>query len=163
MEPRISLREATNDDIAAVKALVFSVLEEYAIPRGDGSTDADLDDIEANYTRSNGYFTIVEQNNRIIASMGVLRVNEETCELRKMYSIPDVRGRGLGRYLLELALLKARELGYRRMILETASPLIEAIALYKKFGFSEYQPEHIADRCDLAYELMLEQDGNKPA
>ena len=159
MDPRISLRQATNADIAALKALVFSVLEEYAIPRGDGSTDADLDDIEGNYTRNNGYFTVVEEGNRIIASMGVLRISEDTCELRKMYSIPEARGRGLGRYLLELALSKARELGYRRMVLETASPLVEAIALYKKYGFSEYQPGHISDRCDQAYELMLEPGG----
>lgn len=155
MDARFQLREATNADITAVKDLVFSVLDEYAIPRGDGSTDADLDDIEGNYTCNNGYFIVIEENNRIIASMGILRHSEETCELRKMYSIPAARGRGLGRYLLELALVRARELGYRRMVLETASPLKEAIALYRKYGFTEYQPDHIADRCDQAYELML--------
>ena len=159
MESRFNLREATNADIAAVKALVFSVLEEYAIPRGCGSADADLDDIEGNYPRNHGYFTVIEEGSRIVASMGVLRHTNETCELRKMYSVPEVRGRGLGRYLMDLALSKARQLGYRRMVLETASPLIEAIALYKKYGFAEYQPEHIADRCDKAYEIMLEPGG----
>ena len=156
MDSRFKLREATNADIDIVKALVFSVLEEYAIPRGDGSTDADLDDIEANYTRNGGYFTVVEAGGVIVASMGVLRITTETCELRKMYSVPDVRGRGLGRFLLDLALVKARELGFRRMVLETASPLKEAIALYKKYGFQEYQPDQIADRCDQAYELLLD-------
>ena len=156
MDARFKLREASNTDVETVKALVFSVLEEYGIPRGDGSTDADLDDIEASYTRNGGYFTVVEEGGRIVASMGVLRRSEDTCELRKMYALPAARGRGLGRYLLELALVKARELGFRRMVLETASPLQEAIALYKKYGFQEYQPDRIADRCDQAYELPLD-------
>ena len=158
MDSRFKLREATNADIDVVKALVFSVLEEYAIPRGDGSTDADLDDIEGNYSSNGGYFTVVEQGGVIVASMGVLRITTETCELRKMYSVPEVRGRGLGKFLLDLALVKARELGFRRMVLETASPLKEAIALYKKYGFQEYQPDQIADRCDQAYELLLNED-----
>jgi len=156
MDHEINLRQATNADIAAVKELVFSVLEEYAIPRGACSTDADLDDIDGNYTCNNGYFTVVEQDNRIIASMGVLRISEDTCELRKMYAVRSARGRGLGKYLMNLALDKARELGYRRMVLETASPLKEAIALYKKYGFTEYQPGQISDRCDQAYELILD-------
>lgn len=156
MDSRFKLREATNADIDIVKALVFSVLQEYAIPRGDGSTDADLDDIEGNYTRNGGYFTVVEEGGSIVASMGVLRRSEDICELRKMYALPAARGRGLGRFLMDLALVKARELGFRRMVLETASPLKEAIALYKKYGFQEYQPDQIADRCDQAYELLLE-------
>ena len=161
MDARFKLREATNADIEIVKALVFSVLEEYTIPRGDGSTDADLDDIEGNYNRNGGYFTVVEEGNRIVASMGVRRIDNETCELRKMYALPAARGRGLGKLLMELALDKARELGFRRMVLETASPLKEAIALYKKYGFQEYQPGQIADRCDQAYELLLHQVGKK--
>lgn len=156
MDFPVNMREATNADIVEVKALVYSVLEEYAIPRGDAATDADLDDIEGNYTCNGGYFIVMEDENRIIASMGILRVSEETCELRKMYAIPAARGRGLGKFLLEHAITRARELGFRRMVLETAAPLKEAITLYKKYGFTEYYPDHIADRCDQAYELRLD-------
>ena len=41
------------------------------------------------------------------------------------------------------------------MGIETATPLKEAVALYKKFGFNEYQPTHMAARCDQAFELYL--------
>lgn len=155
IDPAINLRKASNADIHAVKELVYSVLEEYALPPDPCSTDADLDDIEGNYTRNNGYFIVVEQDSHIVASMGLLKISDDTCELRKMYSIPSVRGRGLGRFLLEHALDKARDLGYSRIVLETATPLKEAITLYKKYGFREYNPCRISDRCDQAYELIL--------
>jgi len=41
------------------------------------------------------------------------------------------------------------------MILETASPLKEAVSLYKKYDFVSYYPEHLADRCDQAFKLEL--------
>jgi putative acetyltransferase len=54
---------------------------------------------------------------------------------------------------MEFALSKAKELG--RVILETASPLKEAIGLYKRYGFKEFNPEHLSARCDQAFELYL--------
>jgi hypothetical protein len=42
------------------------------------------------------------------------------------------------------------------MILETASALKEAIALYKSYGFAEYTPDHLSSRCDQAYMLELQ-------
>jgi hypothetical protein len=46
-------------------------------------------------------------------------------------------------------------MGFKRMILETASALEEAIALYKSYGLVEYRPDHLSSRCDQAYMLEL--------
>ena len=73
-----------------------------------------------------------------------------------MYLQKAYRGKGLGKFLLEDALSRARQLGFKTMILETASVLKEAIALYKNYGFVEYQPDHMSERCDQAYALDLE-------
>jgi putative acetyltransferase len=72
-----------------------------------------------------------------------------------MYLQKEHRGKGLGKFLLEDALSKARQVGFERMILETASVLKEAIALYKSYGFVEYNPRHMSSRCDQAYQLEL--------
>ncbi len=72
-----------------------------------------------------------------------------------MYSLPDQRGKGLGKKLLDFIFTKAKELNFERMVLETASPLKEAISLYQKYGFTEYKPEHLSDRCDQAFETSL--------
>lgn len=151
----MNLRPATNADSEQIKNVVFSVLKEYGLEPDSSSTDKDLDSIEESYFANNGFFGVVEAEGSIVASVGLHKVTPTTCELRKMYSLPSQRGKGLGKSLIEFALSKAKELGYNRVILETASPLKEAIGLYKKYGFKEYKPEHLAPRCDQAFELYL--------
>jgi putative acetyltransferase len=151
----MNIRAANNADSEAVKLVVFSVLKEYGLSPDSSSTDKDLENIEENYFAQGGYFGVVEIDNSIVATVGLHMVDENTCELRKMYSLPSQRGKGLGKSIIAFALSKAKELGYNRVILETASPLKEAIGLYKKYGFKEFNPEHLSARCDQAFELFL--------
>jgi putative acetyltransferase len=155
MELRMNLRPATNADSEQIKSVVFSVLKEYGLKPDSNSTDKDLDSIEESYFLNNGFFGVVEIENSIVATVGLHQVDATICELRKMYSLPSQRGKGLGKSIIEFALSKAKELGYKRVILETASPLKEAIGLYKKYGFKEFTPEHLSSRCDQAFELYL--------
>lgn len=151
----MNLRPATNADSEQIKLVVFSVLKEYGLKPDSGSTDKDLDSIEQNYFSNNGFFGVVEESGTIVATVGLHKVDDDTCELRKMYSLPSQRGKGLGKAMIEFALSKAKELGYKRVVLETASPLKEAIGLYKKYGFKEYCSDHLAARCDQAFEIYL--------
>lgn len=86
---------------------------------------------------------------------GLFHVDQETCELRKMYLDPTCRGKGYGKMLLEDALQAASRLGYRIVSLETASVLKEAIALYRKYGFEPYDANHLSPRCDQAYRKTI--------
>lgn len=151
----MNIRAANNADSETVKSVVFSVLKEYGLSPDSSSTDKDLENIEDNYFAQGGYFGVVEENNTIVATVGLHKEDATTCELRKMYCLANSRGKGLGKKLLEFSLLKAKELGFARIVLETASPLKEAISLYKKYGFVEYKPDHLSCRCDQAYELYL--------
>ena len=151
----MNLRPANNADSERIKFVVFTVLKEYGLKPDSNSTDKDLDAIEESYFSNNGFFGVIEIENVIVATVGLHKVNANTCELRKMYSLPSQRGKGLGKTIIEFALSKAKELGYNRVILETASPLKEAIGLYKKCGFKEFNPEHLSARCDQAFELYL--------
>jgi len=150
------LRTATNADGERIRDLVYAVLEEYGLKPDPGSTDADLADIEQAYFASGGAFYVLEsQHGFIIGAYGLYRIDERTCELRKMYLHRDYRGKGLGKRLLEDALTRARQRGFARVVLETASVLKEAIALYQTYGFTPHEPEHLSPRCDQAYCLEL--------
>ncbi len=151
----MNLRPANNADSERIKTVVFTVLNEYGLKPDSNSTDKDLDSIEESYFSNNGFFGVVEIEGLVVATVGLHKIDASTCELRKMYSLPSQRGRGLGKSIMEFALSKAKELGYTRVILETASPLKEAIGLYKKYGFKEFSPEHLSARCDQAFELYL--------
>jgi putative acetyltransferase len=150
------LRPANNKDCQGVANLVYTVLEEYNLKPDPDATDADLKDIEWSYFERGGVFYVLQEKaGAIIGAYGLYRLDAETCELRKMYLRRSYRGKGWGKFLLEHALAEARRLAFTKIALETASVLKEAISLYKSYGFTEYQPQHLSSRCDQAYVLDL--------
>ena len=150
------LRPATNTDCEHIANLVYGVLREYNLKPDPASTDADIRDIESSYFSRGGTFLVLEaEDGSIIGAYGIYPLEQDTCELRKMYLHKTYRGQGLGKALLDDALSKAKRLGFRRMVLETASVLKEAIALYQSYGFVKYTPDHLSSRCDQAYVLEL--------
>jgi putative acetyltransferase len=91
---------------------------------------------------------------KVLGTIGLYPLDEEMVELRKMYFLPSLRGRGLGRRLLERMIAIAKQKGYRRIYLETASRLKEAVHLYESVGFRPFEEKH-TPRCDQAYVLEL--------
>lgn len=59
----------------------------------------------------------------------------EVCELRKMYILPEGRGQGGGRLLLDACIAGARAAGFEKMYLETVTAMTDAAAVYAKYGF----------------------------
>lgn len=152
----VVIRAATNEDRDRVVALVFGVLNEYGLPPDLETKDSDLKDIEGNYIRTGGVFELIEDpEGTLLGCFGLFPLNQETVELRKMYFLPQVRGMGLGKRVLERAVAYARRLGFKTITLETASVLQQAIRLYTRFGFSPAAVEHVTARCDQAYTLKL--------
>ncbi|MBN1805678.1 MAG: GNAT family N-acetyltransferase [Sedimentisphaerales bacterium] len=150
------LRPANNRDCEKVTELVYGILKEYNLKPDPAGTDTDIKDIEQSYFERGGTFYVLEEKNgSIIGTYGLYLINEKTCELRKMYLHRSYRGKGLGKLLLEDALVRAKQIGFKKVILETASVLKKAINLYKNYGFTEYEPEHLSNRCDQAYILHL--------
>jgi putative acetyltransferase len=155
--PDCYIRPATNDDIPAIKSVVFTVLQEYGLRPDENGKDNDLSDLETNYYADHGYFGVVVKKDTedIIGTFGLHRVNPTTFELRKMYLAKEFRGQGIGQSMLRKAIATAIEKNSKKIVLETISPLTEAISLYKKYGFTEIAPEIVNDRVDQAFELVL--------
>jgi putative acetyltransferase len=165
MDGTFEVRPATDADAEAVRALVFAVLREHGLTPDPAATDADLYRLEPAYARAGGSFDVlVDARGVVVGTVGLFPLGAGRCELRKMYLAPELRGRGLGKRLLLHALERARQLGFRRVELETASVLRAAIRLYESFGFRPFAPDHRSagpDRADLAY--FLELGGPGPA
>jgi putative acetyltransferase len=160
MNPRsqgdVVIRIATNRDRERVVALVFRVLSEYDLPPDPESKDSDLNDIEESYIHSGGVFELIEdKEGNLLGTYGLYPLDKDTCELRKMYFVPQIRGRGLGRLVLERAVAHARRLGFKAIVLETISVLKKAIRLYTRFGFVPIETTHKSARVDQAYILRL--------
>jgi putative acetyltransferase len=77
-------------------------------------------------------------NEKILGCAGIFPsagLPADTCELVKMYLLPEARGFGLGRLLIEKCLGFTRSSGYKNVYLETMTELKKALDVYAKFGF----------------------------
>ena len=151
----IQLRDYKQGDEVAVFRILKDVLATYNLDANPAATDKDLSDISKSYIKSGGIFRIVEVDGEIVGSYGLYPLSNKVCELRKMYLLPSYQGHGIGKILMDEALDLAREKGFEEIVLETNSVLTRAKRLYEKYGFQDYEPEHLSDRCDGAMRLKL--------
>jgi ribosomal protein S18 acetylase RimI-like enzyme len=114
---------------------VRGFLREYADGLG---VDLSFQDFESEVADPLGFYELV-----LLAEDGCValrRIDEQTCELKRLYVRPAGRGSGLGRRLAEAVIAEARERGYSRMLLDTLPEMTAAQALYRSLGFRETEP-----------------------
>lgn len=77
----------------------------------------------------------VEEGGELLACGALKRLDPESAEVKRMYAVPEARGRGLGRQILAGLIERGRALGYARLVLETGDRQAEALHLYESAGF----------------------------
>jgi putative acetyltransferase len=142
-----SWRPAVNEDSHQVRTVIFNALIEHGLEPDPEITDKDLYDIEQFY-RAHFFGVILDERNSICGTFALYLMNENSGEIRKMYLEPSARGKGLGGWMMQFLIKKAKDLGVTTLELETASCLTDAIELYKKYGFTDAHPENKSPRCD---------------
>ena len=99
-----------------------------------GATHFSLSD--AQVVAGDGAFLVAYLSNVAVGCGAVRRLDAATAEIKRMYVAPSVRGRGIGRALVEALEREARQLGVTRIVLETGTRLAPAIKLYEAMGYA---------------------------
>ncbi|NJR41065.1 MAG: GNAT family N-acetyltransferase [Leptolyngbyaceae cyanobacterium CSU_1_4] len=150
------IRDWQPPDRQAVANHVQSILVEYGLANEPVGADQDVLTVEDSYWAKGGEFWVIETQGRLVGTAGYYPVarGENAVEIRKMYLRSDVRGQGLGRYLLQALEAAIATQGYTQIWIQTASILKEAVQLYERNG---YQPSTgiETDRCDRIYVKSL--------
>ena len=100
----------------------------------DSTTDALFELFQV----KNAAYFVAESAGKVLGGGGIFPTEglpENTCELVKMYLLPEARGIGLGRTLIEKCLESATGNGFKQVYLETLDELHLALNIYAKFGF----------------------------
>lgn len=118
--------------------------------------DADIFSIEEVYQRNGGQFWIARRENRIIGTVGIQRWNPEIVLLRRLYVLPDFRGRGTGLRLVKTALSYVRQQEVKTIWLWTKHESTEAQRLFMYAGFVEVPSLPVPDAAGkICMELKL--------
>jgi len=102
----------------------------------------DLSDIETIYFNNNGTFLVLLDNQKVVGSGGIKKIDEDTCEVKRVFFAKEYRGRGLGSQMMHQLLDFAKTHGYKKIRLDILNPTAQsaAVTLYKKLGFYEIAP-----------------------
>lgn len=110
---------------------------------------SDIEDSSKFYPPT-GRFYLVQRDNRYVGVGCLKRLDEGVGEIQRMYLQPQMRGVGAGRLLVERLLQDARQMGYRKVRLESLKALGAAHGLYHAVGFVDVDP--YADNSMQAYQ-----------
>ena len=136
----LQIRPIARDDNAVVADIIRLVMTEFrAVGCGFSINDSEVDDMYTAYTPKGSAFYVVELDGRVLGCGGfgpLTGGDTDTCELRKMYFMAELRGLGVGTSLLNLCLEEAVKSGYKRCYLETLDDMKQARRLYGRHGFN---------------------------
>lgn len=97
--------------------------------------DAELENLENKYGIPYGRLYLVYYDNSLAGCIGLRKIDNSTCELKRLYIKPQFRKKGIGDFLVKKIIADAKEIGYSKMRLDTLPFLKGAERLYRKNGF----------------------------
>lgn len=115
----------------------------------------DMDDIQKSYFENGGTFLAMFADDKMICTGAIRKLDDETCELRRLWLLTEYHGQQLGYRMLKELLTIARGMGYKCVRLQT-DPVAQsrAVQFYKQIGFHEI-PRYTQQTDDICMEMLL--------
>ena len=161
----LTIRHIQPNEIVMAKQLIYRVahqvfhdtrtLEESIVFYEARGQLHDVDELQQTYFDNDGIFLVTTDGDQIIGTGAVRKIDNEICELKRVWLLFEYHGKGLGYRMMQELLAFARAKGYQRMRLETEQTHQKrAFEFYKRLGFYEI-PRYSDNEDDVAMEMML--------
>ena len=115
--------------------LIGSIFAEYGLTFEPAGYDADLTRIADVYVRSGGMFSVLTDGDRVVGTVAVVPTSPSAVEIKRVYLDASLRGKGLGRKLVEHAMAWAVERGHTRATLWSDVHFTRSHGMYERLGF----------------------------
>lgn len=154
----VYMREAKVSDATEIEQFIIRMRSLLGVAP-DTTADArplfnDIHDFENSYKQNGRFYVLTDDDGKIIGTVGYFQLNNYVCELKKFYLDPSLQGRGAGKAFLNHIISKSKQMGFKKMILQTNPSMAAAIGLYTKMGFTQFSSEN-SNNSAAYYELNL--------
>ena len=139
MQTDIIIRKIEPSDNEALALIIRNALTEFGANKpGTVFFDNTTDHLYEMFQEPGSMYHVAVVDDAVVGGAGIYPTDglpEQTCELVKMYLKPEVRGKGVGKELIDKCLEFAKGFGYLQIYIETMPELKKAMKVYEKFGF----------------------------
>lgn len=114
--------------------------------------EEELATLPGKYARPGGRLLIAEYHGSTAGCVALRPLQDEICEMKRLFVRENFRRSGIGRYLITEIIEEAKKSGYKKIRLDTrASKMQAAVAIYRDFGFYEIPPYYENPLPDVIY------------
>ena len=135
----VALRRIRPTDDVVMAAIIRTVMPAFvAVGGGFAINHPEVDWMSQAYAPPRHAYFVVTRGSRVLGGAGIAPLqggDADTCELRKMYFLPEARGIGAGAAMMARCLAAARRAGFSRCYIETLTGMDAAMRLYERSGF----------------------------
>jgi len=136
-----ALQAESPQQIAAVRELFLEYAQSLGFSLCFQGFDQELAALPGEYAPPAGRLMLATHDETAAGCVALHRLDDEHCEMKRLYVRPHFRGRGFGVHLAERIIADARQIGYKYLRLDTVEPVMRtAVAMYRRFGFHEIAP-----------------------
>lgn len=137
----INIIEANNKEtLILVKNLFIDYSKELNVSLCFQNFDNEVSNLPGIYSRPNGCIFLAFYNGEAAGCVALKKLEEDVCEMKRLYVKPDFRKFGIGKLLIDRIIQESRIIGYSTMKLDTLARLKPAIKLYNSYGFNKIVP-----------------------
>jgi GNAT superfamily N-acetyltransferase len=143
LEPRYAIAGAASPgELDAVRRLFREYADWLGVDLCFQGFDEELATLPGKYAPPEGRLLLARNGAGAVGCIALRRFDATTGEVKRLYVRPAARGQGLGDALALQVIEAAREIGYRRLVLDTLEPMTEARSLYRSRGFREIPADY---------------------
>ena len=113
--------------------------------------DNELEHLESKYGHPYGRLYLALCDNELAGCIGLRKLDNDNCEMKRLYVKPEFRGKKIGNILVTKIIEDAKIIGYKHILLDTFPFLETAIKLYKNLGFYEIESYNNSPMDNLIY------------
>lgn len=122
--------------------IIKEIFKEYSQIKGAEncfvSFDKELADLDGFY--KDGALLLAWEDETPVGSIAIKKIDDNTCEAKRLYIKPSYRGKGYARVMLNTMLERASDLGFKEVVFTTKPKVMQVgYGLYKRMGFEELE------------------------